>query len=94
MCPDMAGALVENDTAFGKHIPDLIQACCSCSDQPLSNTVYRLDIVLLLGFQRNRFHVWALHGFTNCGGIVSVVLVPNTVRSDITGVDPSHLMAQ
>lgn len=72
--------LRQNDTVLGKQSADLIPDLGTRSDQPASDPMKSLQILLFDRLSRNESHLRPAHCFTDRVGVISIVLLGQQIR--------------
>jgi len=74
-------------------MPDLVDDGSAPGDQPIPNTMDRLQVQLVVGLDRDKPHVLTFDGFSDSLGINEVVLVGLHKRLHELRRDQPHFMA-
>lgn len=77
---DMVQMLQQNDTVFSKQSADLMPDLGTRSDQPASDPMKGLQILLFDPLSRNESHLRPAYGFTDRGGVISIVPLEQEIR--------------
>jgi hypothetical protein len=78
------------DTAFERKGTDLIDDGGALTDEPFSDAMQRLEVALVAGLDGDEFHRRAPYGLGNRFGVIEIVLLSLSIRTDILrGHQPS-----
>src|SRR6516225_8657186 len=88
----MLASLAHRDATLEQESANLVNHCGAAYDPPFADSVQRLQVELVIAFDRHKAHRGTGHRFGNRFGIDVVVLVRLHVRLHILGRHQAHVM--
>ena len=88
------GGLAHRDATFQHEGADLVDDARALRNQPLTNTMQRLQVELVSCLGGDELHCWPLHSLGDRLGIVEIVLLPLRIGPQVLCRHQSGVMAE